>query len=65
MRLAGLMAQRRIPPDANACHRQGVVPALLKVEAAAPSLSRPDGPVPPEVGCSRLEVYEARLVSAL
>lgn len=30
-----------------------------------PSLSRPDGPVPPDVGCSRLQVYEARLVSAL
>lgn len=30
-----------------------------------PPLSRPDGPVPPEVGCSRLQVYEARFVSAL
>ena len=27
--------------------------------------SAPDGPAPPTVGCSRLQVYEARLVSAL
>ncbi len=30
-----------------------------------PTLSGPDGPVPPDVECSRLQVYEARLVSAL
>jgi len=38
---------------------------LPPVDGVCPTLSRPDGPVPPEVGCSRLQVYEARLVSAL
>jgi hypothetical protein len=34
-------------------------------DGSCPVIASFDGPVPPEVGCSRLRVYEARLISAL
>ena len=34
-------------------------------DGLCPFLASPEGPVPPEAACSQLQVYEARLVSAL